>query len=109
MRGMPFNLSKPEVRDLVYSYESEEVTNQLYDFGKILLGDVERRSIRINSQSTTVLGWATAVLAFLFAFANNSKVCGLAQWLVFVSALLSAWCRSPSVLGYSNAARMGLA
>jgi hypothetical protein len=60
------SLSKTEVGDLIYSYKEHEVTDQLYDFGKILLDHVAHRSDRINAQSATVLAWATAILAFLF-------------------------------------------
>jgi hypothetical protein len=68
---MAFELSETEVKELVYSYKEIGVTNHLYDFGKLLLTDSDRRSARINSQSVTILGWSTAVLAFLIGFGRH--------------------------------------
>jgi hypothetical protein len=85
------NLSKAEVRDLIYSYEKPEVTNQLYDFGKMLLEEVQSRSSRINSQSVSVLGWSTAILAFLFAgidrFSGGSRYFSLCSAVFALAAM----------------------
>ncbi len=92
------DLSKEEVRDLVYSYQKPEVTDQLYDFGKMLLDEVQSRAGRLNAQSVTVLGWSTAILGFLFAGANRlsgavlyfamvGAVCALAGMMFSVNAL----------------------
>ena len=61
------DLSGEEVRDVVYAYKDCSVTEELYLFGSSLLEDLKSRSDHINSKATTVLGWATGILAFLFA------------------------------------------
>jgi hypothetical protein len=81
------NLSKTEVGDLIYSYRDPAVTDQLYAFGAIALGEIQERTGRINSQSATVLGWATAILAFLFAGISRSSGSGLG--FVLCSAILA--------------------
>jgi hypothetical protein len=84
------DLSKDEVRELMKSYENAEVTNQLYEFGKTLLDEVQNRSARINSQSVAVLGWSTAILAFLFAGVGKySENIGYAALCSAVLALLA--------------------
>jgi hypothetical protein len=60
------DLSNEEVRKLVYSYEDPQVTDELYSFGQMLLTEVQQRAGQIDSKATTILGWATAILAFLF-------------------------------------------
>jgi hypothetical protein len=60
------DLSKEGVKRLVYSYEDPKVTDELYSFGQILLGEANDWAKQIDSKATGVLGWATAILAFLF-------------------------------------------
>jgi hypothetical protein len=67
------DLSPAEVSELVYSYQDSGVTDELYDFGSSLLQEVKNRSERISAKATTVLGWATAILAFLFAESGKFK------------------------------------
>lgn len=81
------NLSKTEVGDLVYSYPDAAVTDQLFAFGAMTLGEIQESTARINSQSTTVIGWATAILAFLLAGISRSSGSGLG--FVLCSALFA--------------------
>jgi hypothetical protein len=66
------NLSDDEVKDLVYSYKDGEVTNELYTFGMMLLSEIQARAAQLDSKSTTMLGWATGILAFLLIATNKS-------------------------------------
>ncbi len=59
------DLSSEEVQELVYSYEEEGVTDELASFGQMLMAEVQQRSSQIDSKAAMVLGWSTAVLAFL--------------------------------------------
>lgn len=80
------DLSREEVKALVYSYEKPEVTNQLFEFGKMLLEEVEDRSRRINSQSVTVLGWSMAIIAFLVSGINRAPT-GISGYFALGSAI----------------------
>lgn len=59
------DLSNDEVEDRVYSYEETGVTDELLTFGQMLIQEVQQRSGQIDSKAAMVLGWSTAVLAFL--------------------------------------------
>jgi hypothetical protein len=61
------NLSKEEVNRLVYSYQDNSITDELYAFGAALLSESQARCRDINSRAATVLTWATGVLALLFS------------------------------------------
>lgn len=60
------SLSVEEVNRIVYSYKDSGVTDELYSFGSVLLTEVRNHAGNIDSKSTTMLGWATGMLVFLF-------------------------------------------
>jgi hypothetical protein len=60
------DLSEEDVSRLVYSYNDESITDELYAFGRMLLAETDDRARQVDSKATSVLGWATAILAFLF-------------------------------------------
>jgi hypothetical protein len=67
------NLTKDDVKELIYSYEQPQVTDELYTFGAMLLNEVQERSGQIDSKAAVILGWATGILAFLFTqFSSES-------------------------------------
>jgi hypothetical protein len=82
------NLSKEQVRDLVYSYDSAEVTNQLYKFGETALGEIDRSLARINSRAIAVLGWSTAILAFFLVGINRASS-GVGVYFLLASSVFS--------------------
>ena len=59
------DLSDAEVEDRIYSYEDMGVTDELLAFGQMLVEEVQQRVGQIDSKAAMVLGWSTAVLAFL--------------------------------------------
>jgi hypothetical protein len=59
------DLSDAEVEDRIYSYEDMGVTDELLAFGQVLVEEVQQRGGQIDSKAAMVLGWSTAVLAFL--------------------------------------------
>jgi hypothetical protein len=67
------DLSKEEVKRLVYLYSDTKITDELYSFGSLLLADVRSRSGHIDSKAATILGWATGILVFLFTELNRSR------------------------------------
>jgi hypothetical protein len=71
---MPSNdLSKEDVKRIVYSYSEPKITDELYSFGNMLLADIRARSGHIDSKAATILGWATGILVFLFTELNRSR------------------------------------
>jgi hypothetical protein len=60
------DLSAEDVKQLVYSYQDTEVSDELLSFGQMLLDEANDWAKQIDSKATGVLGWATAILAFLF-------------------------------------------
>ncbi len=59
------DLSKEEVKRLIYGYKDTGVTDELYSFGVMLLSEIGQRSTQIDTKAAITLGWATAVLAFV--------------------------------------------
>ena len=87
------DLSKEDVRRLVYSYKDTGVTDELYSFGKMLLSETEERAKQIDSKSTAVLGWATAIVVFLFTqLTKASGVLNLSFGLAGFFGLLAVGC-----------------
>jgi hypothetical protein len=60
------DLSKEQMKELVYCYDDHGVTDELYSFGVMLLNEIGQRSGQIETKAATTLGWATGMLAFLF-------------------------------------------
>ena len=54
-----------DVDDLLQKYSSEEVTNELFEFGRVLLATNDDRVALIDSKATTLVGYSSAILAFL--------------------------------------------
>jgi hypothetical protein len=90
------NLSKEDVKRLVYAYKDPKITDELYSFGSLLLADVRGRSGNIDSKAATILGWATGILAFLFTELSRSRgcvelMCGVASGLCCLVAAIYAF------------------
>jgi hypothetical protein len=54
-----------EVDQLLAKYPSEDVTKELFDFGQMLLTTDDERVGLIDSKATTLIGYSSAILAFL--------------------------------------------
>jgi hypothetical protein len=61
----PHELPGEEVDQLLAKYPSEEVTKELFDFGQMLLTTDDERVGLIDSKATTLIGYSSAILAFL--------------------------------------------
>jgi len=90
------DLSESDASKLIYSYDDADVTNQLYAFGSSLLSDLKERSDHVNSKATTILVWATGILAFLFSQSDKlsgstSHVFALCSSLLALLAASSAF------------------
>lgn len=67
-----------EVTERVQRYTDPATTDQLYDFGKMLLQESVDRSHWIDSKAGTVAGFCGALIAFLFSTSSSWKA-ALAQ------------------------------
>ena len=84
----PGDLSEEDVKRLVYSYQDADVTNELCSFGKMLLDEADGWAKQIDSKATAVLGWAAAILAFLFT--QLTKTSGIVNLSLGVASGLFA-------------------
>lgn len=77
------SLTKDAVKELMNSYDQPQVTDELYSFGAMMLSEVQERGGQVDSKATVILGWATAILAFLFTQLNGD---GTLSTLIGVAA-----------------------
>lgn len=80
-------LSETEVKRIINDYESEHITDQLLDFGRLMLDEIQDRSSKINAHAIMVLGWATGTLAVLFS--QLDKFSGIAAYPVLGSSVFA--------------------
>ncbi len=83
------DLTTDEVNDRLMSYTSEATTNELYEFGKVLVDESTERVNRLDAKATTIAGYAGTIIALLLATFNVWKP-SLKHWalgLVFLGAL----------------------
>ncbi len=67
-----------EVTDRVQNYTDTDTTNELYDFGKLLLQEAIDRAHWIDAKASTLAGFSGALVAFLFSTSSIWKT-ALAQ------------------------------
>jgi hypothetical protein len=58
-------LTRDEVKQRVDSQEYREITDELYDFGKMLLAENADRASKVDGKATNIVGYAGVILAFL--------------------------------------------
>lgn len=61
------DLSEADVRSRLASYSSEAVTDQLYDFGRMLLQDAVDRISKMDSKAAAVAAYSGAVITVLIS------------------------------------------
>jgi hypothetical protein len=74
-----------------------QALERLYGFGQILFGEVQQRSSQLDSKLTSILGWSSAMLAFLVLDlgthtrgAINVSLIGLAASFAFGGLIAAA-------------------
>jgi hypothetical protein len=85
------DLTNDQVNERLASYEQPATTNELYDFGKMLVGECTDRVHRLDAKTTTIAGYCGTIIALLLATFNVWKPT-LDVWAmaaVFLGALLN--------------------
>ena len=60
------DLSRNDVKELLWPITDGKVIDELYSFGSMLLSEIKERNAQLESKAAVVLGWATGISAFLF-------------------------------------------
>ena len=99
------SLSISKVKEAVYSYEEHAVTDQLFAFGCVLLGEIQDRAKQLDEKAVMILGWSLAILVFLFTQAEKIRG-GLAISLAVTGGSLALQCLEPLVFHAMTAAKI---
>ena len=79
-----------EVTERVQKYTETDTTDELYDFGKLLLQEGIDRAHWIDAKASTLAGFNGALVAFLLYFINLEDVFGSGtKWTAYRSAARS--------------------
>lgn len=83
------DLTNDQVNERLISYEPAETTNELYEFGKILVSECTDRVHRLDAKTTTIAGYCGTIIALLLATFNvwKATIDGWAAIVVFLGAL----------------------
>ena len=99
------DLPAKEMSERLTSYESEETTKELYDFGKMLVQECVERVHHIDSKATMLAGYSGTILALLVATSAIWKptIDKWAMGIVFAAAfaalmagMFAIWSFSPT-------------
>jgi hypothetical protein len=63
-------LNEQEINRRLISYESPEVTKELYQFGTMLLTEIRQRNDDLDAKATKIAGYSGGVLTLLFSTFN---------------------------------------
>ena len=82
------DLTNDQVNERLVSYADPLTTNELYEFGKILVGECTDRVHRLDAKTTTIAGYCGTIIALLLATINVWKptIDGWAAVVVFFGA-----------------------
>ena len=83
----PNDISDDDLPTILDSYEDQKVTDHLYAFGSMLITEIGQRADRIESKANLVIGWSTALLAFLFT--QLGKLTGSGRELQILVSLVA--------------------
>ena len=90
------DMSDDHVRQVVNDCEETDVIDHLYSFGLMLTAEIGQRSDRIESKANLVVGWSTAILAFLVTQLGKLTASRHALQLIAIGIALLAmsalWC-----------------
>ena len=62
-----------EIKRLLEGTQNQELVDELFEFGQLLLDEVQQRTAQLDTKLISLLGWTAAILAFLLV--------GDASWL----------------------------
>jgi len=84
------NLDETEVNGRLCSYENPKVTDELYDFGSMLVSEMIDVNHRLDSKGTTLAGYSTGAVALLVSTASFWRPV-VGQW-ASVAVFTAAFC-----------------
>jgi hypothetical protein len=93
------NLDESEVRVRLDSYHAEAVTDELYDFGRILLNDAVDRISKIDSKATAIAGYAGGIITVLISTSGlwTKSFDQYAIAMVFIAGICAAFAGGAAV------------
>ncbi len=103
------SLSVEEVNARLVSYESQETTKELYDFGKMMVGECVERVHKIDSKATMLAGYGGAIIALLISTSSlwmsiidkwAMVTVFAAAFAVLMSAAYAVWSFSPKTFDW---------
>ncbi len=74
-------IDQTRVEHILVSYDSKEVTDQLYDMGKILLDECMQRVDRLDSKAVAIAGYTGAIIALMVS-TFSIWTAGIDRWAV---------------------------
>jgi hypothetical protein len=80
---MPNLLSDQEVNERLCSYNDPKVTDELYDFGSMMVSEFVDVNHRLDSKGSTLAGYSTGIVALLVATSSFWRPV-LDQWALAV-------------------------
>jgi hypothetical protein len=83
------SLTEPEVRKRLGSYTPTEVTDELYDFGKMMVDEAIDRFKTLDSKATAIAAYALALITFLASQTASEKVHSWATYAPMASGIVA--------------------
>lgn len=60
------DMSQDETAEMLTTCSDDKVIDHLYAFGMMMITEIGQRADRIEAKANWVVGWASAILAFLY-------------------------------------------
>jgi hypothetical protein len=83
-----------EIERLLMANTYQELTEELFSFGQLLLDEVQQRTAQLDTKLISLLGWTAAILAFLLvgdaSWLESTYKLGLATTITILLATLSS-------------------
>jgi len=83
-----------EIERLLLANEYQELTEELFSFGQLLLDEIQQRTAQLDTKLISLLGWTAAILAFLLvgdaSWLESAYKTGLVTTIFMLLATLSS-------------------
>jgi hypothetical protein len=87
-------VNSKEIEQLLLANKYEELTEELFSFGQLLLDEVQQRTAQLDTKLVSLLGWNAAILAFLLvgdaSWAGSAQKTSIATTIMMLLATLSS-------------------
>jgi hypothetical protein len=84
-------LSEEEVRARLVAYEDTDITDELYDFGKMLVSEAVNRVNRLDTKAAAVAAYSVGIVTLLASTSPSwiPRIQGLWGFTLFISGVLA--------------------